>query len=160
MNQPQALLLTLAAEVPLLLLLAHWQAIVHSARHPARPASAAAPATRAARPAARIAPTAGWLARLPAALASGLTSGMASGLTVGLAAIAASCLTHPLAWHAASVLAADEYQRGIWLIEVLVVLAEALVYSLLLRPGWRHALLWSVLANSASFALGQLPLWG
>jgi len=30
---------------------------------------------------------------------------------------AASCLTHPLAWYIASVLAPDEYVPGLWLIE-------------------------------------------
>lgn len=128
MNQFQALLLTLACEVPLVLALAGLQA------SPLRPCTPA-PDRK------------GWLAPLPVFLA------------VLLASIAASCVTHPLAWHAASVLAADEYRRGVWLIETLVVLAEALVYSFLLRPGPGRALLWSALANGASFALGRLPLW-
>lgn len=122
MNQTQALLLTLACEVPVLLALAHKHV---GAKTPVSQTTAAPQRRR-------------WW---PPVL---------------LAAIAASCFTHPLAWHAASVLAADEYRRGIWLIEALVVLAEALVYSLLLRPGWRLALLWSALANGTSFGLGQL----
>lgn len=141
MNQSHALLLTLACEVPLVLALAS----LHRARLPAARASVHMQ-TSITGPCTPAADGRGWLAPLPVPLA------------VLLASIAASCLTHPLAWHAASVLATDEYRRGVWLIETLVVLAEALLYSLLLRPGWRQALLWSVAANGASFALGQLPL--
>lgn len=157
MNQSQALLLTLACEVPILLALASLCRTEHPPADTPRP-----PAPPRHRWLARHSFVAGI--RIPDAICTSPRHSkwarLSAPVAVLLSGIAASCLTHPLAWHAASVLAADEYRRGLWLIEALVVLAEALVYSLLLRPGWRNALLWSALANGASFALGQLPLWG
>lgn len=75
-----------------------------------------------------------------------------------LVAVAASCLTHPLAWRIASVLSPVEYPVGIWLIELGVVLVEGLWYQFWLRAGWAKSLGWSLLANAASFGAGWL-LW-
>ncbi len=71
-------------------------------------------------------------------------------------ATGASCLTHPLAWRAALVLSADQYVTGLWLIELCVVLIEALWYQAWLRVGTARALWWSLVANATSFGLGWL----
>lgn len=75
---------------------------------------------------------------------------------VVLATVTASCLTHPLAWRAAAALAPDMYRTGLWLIEAAVVAAEALWYLAWLRPGWRRATVWSLMANAASATMGML----
>lgn len=75
---------------------------------------------------------------------------------VALVAVTASCLTHPLAWRAAAALAPDMYRTGLWLIEAAVVAAEALWYLAWLRPGWRRATVWSLMANAASATMGML----
>jgi hypothetical protein len=86
-------------------------------------------------------------------LARGLSS-----MRVLVIAVTASSLTHPVAWHIASILSPDEYSAGIWIIEAGVVLAEALWYWLWLRPDFARSLRWSALANAASFGLGWLLL--
>lgn len=73
-------------------------------------------------------------------------------------AATASGLTHPLAWHIASVLSPDEYPIGVWLIETGVVLTEALWYRLWLCSTFGKSLWWSLLANASSFGLGWLLL--
>lgn len=73
-------------------------------------------------------------------------------------AASASGLTHPVAWHIASVLSPDEYPIGIWLIEIVIVLTEALWYQFWLRPGAAKSLLWSLLANASSYSFGWLLL--
>ncbi len=77
-------------------------------------------------------------------------------LRVSLVAATASCLTHPLAWHIASVLSPAEYPLGVGLIEVGVVLVEAAWYWLWLKVNFLRALSWSALANAASFILGGI----
>lgn len=71
-------------------------------------------------------------------------------------AAAASSLTHPVAWHIASILSPDEYPVGIGLIEAGVVLAEAAWYRLWLSAGFGKTLWWSLLANATSFGFGWL----
>lgn len=70
----------------------------------------------------------------------------------------ASCLTHPLAWWAAlsmpGTVPVSEFEIGLLAIEVLVTLAEALLFLVLLRVGWVRALGVSVLANGASALAG------
>jgi len=66
----------------------------------------------------------------------------------------ASLITHPIAWRVAMRLSPSQYQAGLWWIEAAVVLAEALVYALLLRVGLRLSLAWSLAANAASFMVG------
>lgn len=75
-----------------------------------------------------------------------------------IVATGASCLTHPIAWKIASVLPADAYTLGLCLIEIGVVLTEALWYHLLLRKGMATSLWWSLLANATSFGIGWLLL--
>ncbi len=69
-------------------------------------------------------------------------------------AAAASLITHPVAWHVASVLSPAEYRVGVWGIEGAVVLAEALWYRAWLSGVFLRALGWSLAANSVSFATG------
>ncbi len=74
---------------------------------------------------------------------------------VVFAALAASLLTHPLAWWANTAIPLTFPVRAA-LIEVAVALVEAALYRTLVPlPAWR-ALLTSCLANGASFGLG---LW-
>jgi hypothetical protein len=75
-----------------------------------------------------------------------------------IVAIGASCLTHPLAWRIASVLSPDEYRSGLWLIEIGVVLVEAMWYRFWLCARFGLALRWSLLANAMSFGAGWLLL--
>lgn len=75
---------------------------------------------------------------------------------VALVAATASCVTHPLAWRAALAFTPDMYRTGLWLIEAIVVVIEALWYLLWLRPGWRRAATWSLAANALSATLGML----
>lgn len=69
-------------------------------------------------------------------------------------AASASIITHPIAWHIASVLSPDEYPTGLWIIEFCVILAEAAWYQFWLRNGLGKSLWWSLLANTLSFAAG------
>ena len=73
-----------------------------------------------------------------------------------LAGALASGLTHPVAWRAASVLAAEGYLQGLAAIEAAVVATEALVLALLLHPGTRAALTWSLTINASSVTVGWL----
>lgn len=73
-----------------------------------------------------------------------------------LAAAAASTVTHPIAWRIASVLSSDEYTVGMVLIEIGVVLVEAVCYLIWLRPGLGKSLSWSLIANTTSFSVGYL----
>ncbi len=79
-------------------------------------------------------------------------------MRVMIVAAAASGLTHPAAWHIASVLSPDEYRTGLLLIETGVVLAEAAWYQLWLRAGFGRSFQWSLLANATSFWGGWLLL--
>jgi hypothetical protein len=74
---------------------------------------------------------------------------------VALAALAASLLTHPLAWWANTALPYAFPVRAA-LIEVAVTLAEAALYRALVPLPAGRALLTSCLANAASFGLGLL----
>lgn len=71
-----------------------------------------------------------------------------------LTAVAASGLTHPLAWHVASRLSPAQYRAGLWWIEAAVVLVEALVFRLALGLAWPRALAVSLAANALSMAVG------
>ncbi len=75
-----------------------------------------------------------------------------------LVAAGASLLTHPLAWHVASVLSPAEYSIGLIMIEVGVVVVEGMWLQAWLRAGLAKSLCCSLLANSASFLLGCLLL--
>lgn len=79
-------------------------------------------------------------------------------MRVLVVAAAASGLTHPAAWHIASVLSPDEYRTGLLMIETGVVLAEAAWYQFWLHPGFGKSLEWSLLANATSFGFGWLVL--
>jgi len=79
-------------------------------------------------------------------------------LRVLVIAATASGLTHPVAWHIASVLSPDEYPIGVWLIEAGVVLTEAVWYRLWLCPRFGKSLWWSLFANAASFGVGWMML--
>lgn len=71
-----------------------------------------------------------------------------------IVAASASSITHPVAWRIASVLSADEYLIGLLLIEMAVVLAEAVWYKFWLGSSFGKSLWWSLLANTMSFVVG------
>lgn len=71
-------------------------------------------------------------------------------------AAAASIITHPVAWHVASILSPAEYPVGVMAIEGGVVLTEALWYRLWLSRVFFQALAWSLAANAVSFGAGWL----
>lgn len=75
---------------------------------------------------------------------------------VGMVAVGAQCLTHPIVWHMASLLAPDEYAMCLLALEAAAVVVEGLWYQLCLRPGWTKAMLWSLVANLASLVAGYL----
>jgi len=79
-------------------------------------------------------------------------------LKVLAVAASASALTHPMAWHIASVLSPAEYRMGVPTIEIGVLLAEAFWYRLWLSTGIFQSLGWSLLSNAASFGIGAW-LW-
>ena len=70
------------------------------------------------------------------------------------AAFLPSCLTHPLAWHAAGNFSAQDYMIGLCLIELIVVMVEMLLLRLLTGLRWRAVLLISIAANTASTLTG------
>jgi hypothetical protein len=74
---------------------------------------------------------------------------------IALAALAASLLTHPLAWWANHAIPLPFASRAA-LIEAAVALVEAALYRALVPMSLPRALLTSCLANAASFGLG---LW-
>ncbi|MBP6646830.1 MAG: hypothetical protein KA207_13295 [Burkholderiaceae bacterium] len=77
---------------------------------------------------------------------------------VVLAGLAASLLTHPVAWWAASLLSPHDHTTGVWTIELAVVVTEALWLWVVLRTRALHSLRASAMANTASFVLGWV-LW-
>lgn len=98
----------------------------------------------------------GWLGLRGRALGRGV-----------LAVLAASLLTHPLAWTANS-----SWLRGLsfpvraTIIELTVVVIEATILALVLdrgrdggRPSWLRCLVVSLAMNAASFGYGLLRLW-
>ncbi|MGC9986364.1 MAG: hypothetical protein ABSF35_22435 [Polyangia bacterium] len=80
------------------------------------------------------------------------------GLRVGLLpAFGASAITHPVLWF---VIFPYLHLSYFWLIvigEGFAFLAEAAYFAFLFRR--RRALLWSALANTASFSTGMLSRW-
>jgi hypothetical protein len=82
----------------------------------------------------------------------------AVGLRVGLLpAFGASAITHPVLWF---VIFPTLHLSYFWLIvvgESFAVLVEAAYFAFLFRR--RRALLWSALANAASFGTGMLSRW-
>ena len=82
----------------------------------------------------------------------------AVGLRVGLLpAFGASAITHPVLWF---VIFPYLHLSYFWLIvigEGFAFLAEAAYFAFLFRR--RRALLWSALANTASFSTGMLSRW-
>ncbi|MES3025971.1 MAG: hypothetical protein V4857_30690 [Pseudomonadota bacterium] len=77
-------------------------------------------------------------------------------LAIFFSGTGASLLTHPLAWHVASILSPAEYPIGVPMIETCVVVAEGLWLQAWLRAGLMRSLGWSLVANAASFLLGYL----
>ena len=77
---------------------------------------------------------------------------------VVMAGLAASLITHPVAWWAASLLSPHDHAAGVWVIELAVVMAEGLWLCAMLRTSLRQALSASAVANMASFALGWVLL--
>lgn len=73
-----------------------------------------------------------------------------------VAGLLPSLVTHPLAWRAWERLGPQDYLQGVLLIEAAVWLIEAVLLKMLLSLLWRQALLLSLFANAASFALGRL----
>ena len=72
-----------------------------------------------------------------------------------MAGIAASCMTHPIAWWANETIG---HSIGKWArlgtVEVLVVVCEALIYWYVLPLPWRRGVWLSALANAVSFGVG------
>jgi hypothetical protein len=77
---------------------------------------------------------------------------------VFIIAATASMITHPFAWKMSLLLSSAEYQTGVVVIEVCVVIVEALWYQVWLRLGVWRSLLYSATANTASFMIGWL-IW-
>lgn len=75
-----------------------------------------------------------------------------------LGALAASLLTHPVAWSLTPYLPPDDYLQGWLLLEGAVTLVEALVLGLVLRLRAWQALALALVLNAASAGLGVL-LW-
>ena len=71
-------------------------------------------------------------------------------------AVTASLITHPIAWHMASILSPAEYRAGMAWIEGGVVLIEAIWYRIWLSRIFLQALAWSLAANAFSFMVGWL----
>jgi hypothetical protein len=92
---------------------------------------------------------------VPVVMALGLALGCAPVSRLLVAALAATLLTHPLAWTAAEALAGEvpsAVRAG--LVEGGVIALEALVFRFALGTGWARALLLSVAANLASYGVG------
>lgn len=96
-----------------------------------------------------------WLVELPLLLALLWRRGVRRVCLFGLLATG---LSHPVAWRAVSYLSPHDYTRGLWSIELGVVLLEGWVLRLGVTGAWRLALGASAVANLASFTAGWL-LW-
>lgn len=68
----------------------------------------------------------------------------------------ASMITHPFAWKMSLLLSPTEYQIGVVVIEMCVVIVEALWYKAWLRLTIWRSLLYSTVANTASFMVGWM----
>lgn len=73
-----------------------------------------------------------------------------------LAAFGASAITHPIVWF---VICDPRWGLGYWpqvaIAELFAWLVEAAYFGLGLKKGWKKGLLWSLLANAASFSAGM-----
>ena len=82
------------------------------------------------------------------------------GLRVGiLPALGATTITHPVLWFA---IFPHLHLPYVWLIvigESFAVLVEAAYFAWIFRRPGARALLWSVVANGASFGVGMLSRW-
>ena len=75
---------------------------------------------------------------------------------VAAAGVAASSLTHPLAWWLRWRLGPDEAVAGFFAIESAVILIETVVLKIGLGWRWRGAAMLSSVVNTASAGLGGL----
>ena len=74
-----------------------------------------------------------------------------------MACVAASCMTHPIAWWVNVTIghSVAKWTR-LGTIEIIVVACEALLYTYALPLSWRRGIVLSLLANALSFGAGLL----
>jgi uncharacterized membrane protein len=77
-------------------------------------------------------------------------------LMCAAAAIAGSTVTHPILWAVFYDVQAAYGDLATPVLEGCVIVAEILAYRLLATPRWDEAALFSVLANAASWWIGEL----
>jgi hypothetical protein len=77
-------------------------------------------------------------------------------LWVGLWGILASSITHPIAWHFNSVFQSTVYEIRVSILELLIFLAEGIIYHYGIRLNWSRAMVISLIANIASYGIGMI----
>jgi hypothetical protein len=80
-------------------------------------------------------------------------------LWVGLWGILASSITHPTAWHFNSVFQSTVYEIRVSILELLIFLAEGVIYHYAIRLNWSRAMVLSLIANIASYGIGMIVFY-
>ncbi len=81
-------------------------------------------------------------------------------LWVGLWGILASSITHPIAWHFNGVFQSTVYEIRVAILELLIFLAEGVIYHYAIRLNWSRAMVLSLIANIASYGIGMIVFYG
>jgi hypothetical protein len=80
-------------------------------------------------------------------------------LWVGLWGILASSITHPTAWHFNGVFQSTVYEIRVSILELLIFLAEGVIYHYAIRLNWSRAMVLSLIANIASYGIGMIVFY-
>jgi hypothetical protein len=76
---------------------------------------------------------------------------------ISMIVCAATLFTHPLAWESNQILIPYmEFPLRVALIETFVILAEGILYAIILKLGWQKGFFLSLIANGSSFLGGLL----
>jgi hypothetical protein len=80
-------------------------------------------------------------------------------LWVSLWGILASSITHPIAWSVNHATQSMAYEIRVAILELLIFLAEGVIYHYALRLNWSRTMVLSLIANIASYGIGMIVFY-
>jgi hypothetical protein len=75
---------------------------------------------------------------------------------VAIWGVLASSITHPIAWQINNLAQSIDYGFRVAILELLITLAEGVIYHYALRLRWSRAMVLSLAANVASYGVGMI----